>query len=83
MSVTNFTEITMDDFMAFITHQRDAMIKAMLDYNDAVEGLQAIARMTPPDEPGVANLGEDNEVITRFVTATRAFKRISNTVGTV
>jgi hypothetical protein len=81
MSATNLTKITTDDLMAFVTHQRDIMIKATLDYNDAVEGLQAFARMTPPDEPCVADLGEDSEVITRLIKSTRAFKRINATVG--
>lgn len=74
MPTTNVT-ITTDDLIAFVDHRRDAMIKAMVDYNDAVEGLQALADMTPPDEPGVADLGEDTEVIARFTKAVLAFKR--------
>ena len=78
---TTHADLTAEDFTALINHRRDVMIKAIVDHNDALEGLQALAGVTPPDEPGVADLGDDTEVITRLVTAARDFKRINATVG--
>lgn len=74
-SKTAHEAISTEDFMSLLDDRRDAMMKAIAEFDDAVEGLQAIARLTPPDEPGVMDFGEEAGVVDRLVRATRALKQ--------
>lgn len=53
------------------------------DPNDAVRGLLAIARLTPPEEPGVVDLGEDGRAIARLIRAAQSSKQAREAKGTI
>ena len=68
MSSIKVPNITEHDILTLIDECRKTAIKAheasaqaIAEFNDAVEGLLAIARLTPPDEPGVMDLGTGGE----------------------
>lgn len=82
MSVTRTTTIIESDLVALVNECRKTAMKAheaseeaLANFNDAVEGLLAIARLTPSDEPGVVDLGEDGEAVMRLITATQALRQ--------
>lgn len=85
MSTINVTNITVNDIAAFVDEcqkvaqkAQDASEAALAEYTDAVEGLLAIARLTPEDGGSIADFGERGEAVTRLIRATQAFKRASN-----
>lgn len=71
------------DIMALLEERESAVKKSLHDFNDAVRGLLAIARLTPPEEPGIVDLGEDGRAIARLIRAAQSSKQAREAKGTI
>lgn len=69
------TTVTFEDVKAYVDECRSAAKKAIADLNAAMEGLAALAYLTPHDETGISDLGEDREVITSLIRGTCEFMK--------